>query len=325
MEQTQESHDKEKLARSKLVAIVTADETGNFVAVNQDAADMYGYTREEMLGKPVSLIMPPRFKAGHRAGFEHYVKTRQSIGLIGKPVEVYGLHKTGYEFPISVFVTVDESTGKLLISNTMRDITLRREEELGRKFQETPFFSDIYTILLVESDFKYQEALINELRAHRITNRIIVVTTVEEAEDYAFFRKAYFDRAQLPYIVFLSILLPNVSGLEFLKSIRNNEITKHVPCIITTVLPMNEEIEYNIKLGNTYYLQKPITFDKMTEGLRAFDLNWMICKRVLASVSAPIINDINVPSSITTITTHVPVISAAVIKDIKNEEQYPKI
>ncbi len=272
-------NDEQKLRRSELVGTVTVDETGAFTEVNDDACELFGYARAELIGTQAPIIMPHRFRAGHRAGFEHYVKTRQSIGLIDKLLEVYGLHKTGYEFPMTVRVTVKNVNGKLIFGNTFRDITLKRELERGRRFQEPPVFSDLYTLLIVEADFDAQEALISELRHYRITNRIVVVTSVEEAEDFALFRGAYADRPKLPYIVLLSMLLPQSSGLELLRSLRGNESTKRVPCIITTVLPRTPEMDELIALGSTAYMQKPILFTELTSQLGALDMNWMICKR----------------------------------------------
>lgn len=270
----------EKLVRSKLVGEITADERGVFNTVNDDMLELFGYSRKEMVGACLTLIQPHRFRAGHAKGFRHFVETRQSIGLLNTRAEVFGLHKTGYEFPISVKVTVKEEGGRLLFRNEIHDITMQREAERGKKFVEGPVFTDLYTILLVESEFAAQEAMIGELRANRIANRIIVVNSVAEALDFAFSRNEYAGRAAVPYVVLLSVIMPEVNGLEFLRALRDHVPTRHVPVAITTILPRNEEMDALINLGNCEYIQKPIKFNDVTRVLNALDLSWVIGRRV---------------------------------------------
>jgi len=272
-------NDLEKFARSTLTGLVEADERGVFNKVNDDMCELFGYTREEFIGTSLTLIQPHRFRAGHAKGFEHYVATRKSIGLLDRRLEVFGLHKTGYEFPISVKVTVKEEGGHLLFRNEIQDITMQREAERGKKFVEGPVFSELYTILLVESEFASQEALIGELRANRIANRIIVVNSVTEAQDFAFSRNEYVGRAEVPYVVLLSLLMPEVNGLEFLRALRDQVQTRHVPVVITTILPRNEEMDALINLGNCEYLQKPIKFPDVTRVLNTLNLSWLIGRR----------------------------------------------
>ena len=274
------NNEEEKLWRSKLVGVARANEDGLFTYANDDMCKLFGYTMPQMVGAPIVTIQPHRFRAGHFKGFEHYVKTRKSIGLLDRRLEVYGLHKDGHEFPISVFVSVKEVNGKLVFENRIQDITMQREAERGKKFQEPPVFTDLYTLLLVESDFAAQEALIAELRANRITNRIVVVNSVQEAEDYVFARNEYALRTSLPYVVLLALLLPDVSGLVFLRSLRTNPATANVPVIITTVLPKSEEMDELIAMGNCAYVQKPVHFNAITDALGVFDMHWMVCKRL---------------------------------------------
>lgn len=269
-----------RFARAALTGLIEADERGVFTVVNEDMADLFGYTRDEMIGMSLTAIMPHRFRAGHASGFAHYVKTRKSIGLLDRRLEVYGLHTSGAEFPISVRVTVQEIGGQLTFRNEIRDISLQRESERGRKFVEPPLFTDLFTILLVESDFAAQEAMIEQLRAHRIANRIVVVNSVDEAEDFAFSRHEYAGRPALPYIVLLSLLLPEINGLEFLRTLRASDETNNVPVVITTVLPRNDEMDELIAMGNCEYIQKPVEFDDVTRVLRSLDLSWMIGRRV---------------------------------------------
>lgn len=270
----------EKVRRSRLVGMAEANEEGIFTYVNDGLCELFGYAHAQLIGHPIVSIQPYRFRAGHYKGFEHYVKTRKSIGLLNRRLEVYGLHKEGYEFPISVIVTVREVDDKLVFGNTIQDITMQREGERGRKFVEPPVFTDLYTLLLVESDFAAQQALIAELREHRITNRIIVVNSAEEAEDFVFARNEYANRTPLPYVVLLSLLLPDINGLALLRTLRANVATQNTPCIITTVLPRSQEMDELIALGNCAYVQKPVRFDDVTEALRDFGMHWMVCKRI---------------------------------------------
>ena len=111
------------------VVIVGPD--GLIRLVNGQTEKLFGYSREELIGRPVEILVPEGARdvhPGHRAGyFKH-----PSIRPMGAGLDLRGRRKDGREFPVDIslsFIDTDEGT---LVSAAVRDITDRREAETAR-------------------------------------------------------------------------------------------------------------------------------------------------------------------------------------------------
>jgi len=114
-------------------AIVIVNGSGRIELVNAQTEKLFGYSREEMIGQPVEMLIPPRFRgqhAGHRHGYYQSPRPRQS--QMGAGLELYGLGKDGTEFPVEVSLSPLETEKGTLISSAIRDVSDRRriEEEI---------------------------------------------------------------------------------------------------------------------------------------------------------------------------------------------------
>jgi PAS domain S-box-containing protein len=79
-------------------AVLVADADGRIVEFNPKATEIFGYTRQEIVGKPISTIMPERYRARYHQALDRYRATGESQ-LAGKTAEFDGLAKDGREFP----------------------------------------------------------------------------------------------------------------------------------------------------------------------------------------------------------------------------------
>ena len=79
-------------------AMVVIDKTGSIVQLNSHAEKLFGYPRDELLGKPIEILMPKRFRQhhGHRERYLAGPRMRE----MGAGLELYGLCKNGEEFPV---------------------------------------------------------------------------------------------------------------------------------------------------------------------------------------------------------------------------------
>jgi len=109
-------------------AIIAADENGIITFWNNGAQKSFGYKTEEVLGKPISILMPNRYKAVHEKHFLR-VKATGQTRLNGETIEVSGLRKNGKEFPLDISVTTWVSKDKRLFSAVIRDISERKQTE----------------------------------------------------------------------------------------------------------------------------------------------------------------------------------------------------
>ncbi|HEY7296188.1 MAG TPA: PAS domain S-box protein, partial [Dehalococcoidia bacterium] len=104
------------------------DSEGRITIVNQQAEALFGYRREEMLGQPIELLIPARFRGGHVAERRGYTAAPHTRPM-GAGLELYGQRKDGGEFPVEVSLSPLQSDGQLLVISIVRDITHRRQIE----------------------------------------------------------------------------------------------------------------------------------------------------------------------------------------------------
>jgi len=113
-------------------AIITCDSQGDVTAWNQGAQSTFGYTPDEMMGQPLTLIMPERYRLDHQKGLQR-VASGGPVKILGKVLELNGLGKDGIEFPIEFSVASWLSGGEIYFTAVIRNITeqKRLREELA--------------------------------------------------------------------------------------------------------------------------------------------------------------------------------------------------
>ncbi|MDX2602488.1 PAS domain S-box protein [Streptomyces caniscabiei] len=82
-------------------AMVIVDDTGTIRLVNAQTEALFGYRREELLGRPVELLIPHRFRDHHTRHRDGYAANRQ-VRPMGAGLELHGLRRDGTEFPVEI-------------------------------------------------------------------------------------------------------------------------------------------------------------------------------------------------------------------------------
>jgi two-component system sensor kinase FixL len=103
-------------------AVVTIDESHRIVFFNKAAEEMFGYSKEEVMGQDLSIIIPRPHKDRHREYVRRYVETRRGK-FIDHTVDLTAERRCGEEFPISISFSVAELGGHLLMTAMMRDMS----------------------------------------------------------------------------------------------------------------------------------------------------------------------------------------------------------
>src|SRR5215475_13685118 len=118
-------------------AIVAVESDGTIVQINSQTEELFGYTRDELLGQRVEVLVPERYRPGHdthRRGFAHAPKVRR----MGAGLDLYGRRRDGSEFPVEIMLSPISIGKGTLVLSAIRDISDQKkiEEDLRRANEE---------------------------------------------------------------------------------------------------------------------------------------------------------------------------------------------
>jgi PAS domain S-box-containing protein len=132
-----ESEDRfRSLVESATDAIIVANGGGIIISWNRSASVLFGYSSEEAIGQPLTLLMPQRYRDAHERGLARMASTGKGR-VMGSVVELHGLKKDGTEFPIELSLATWRNTESTYYSGIIRDISERKKtEHVLRESQE---------------------------------------------------------------------------------------------------------------------------------------------------------------------------------------------
>jgi two-component system response regulator len=133
-------------------------------------------------------------------------------------------------------------------------------------------------ILLVEDSAADAEMTIRALKKVNLANKLVHLKNGEEALNFLFARNEYADRtaASIPKIILLDIKMPKVDGIEVLRHIKANDITKTIPVIILTSSKEEQDVITSYKLGVNSYIVKPVDFEGFAKAVSQLGLYWLL-------------------------------------------------
>lgn len=108
--------------------IITIDINGYIVSWNGGAKSMFGYNESEVLGKPLTIIIPERYREKHLQGIER-MKSSGYSALLGRPIEMEGCRRKGSEFPIQLTIWRWVDGSQIFYTGIVRDITEKKQKE----------------------------------------------------------------------------------------------------------------------------------------------------------------------------------------------------
>ena len=134
-------------------------------------------------------------------------------------------------------------------------------------------------ILLVEDSPNDVELTLRALKRHNLANNVKVVRDGAEALDFVFGTGVHKDRPpeKKPKLILLDLKLPKVDGLEVLRAIKSDKITKIIPVVVLTSSKEEQDIVESYKLGVNSYIVKPVDFDKFIDSVSEVGLYWLVC------------------------------------------------
>jgi diguanylate cyclase len=127
------------LVESAVDAIVSADATGRIVSWNTAAERLLGYGADEVLGRPLTILIPEELREAHERGLDRFLSSGEAR-ILGRTVELEAVRADGTTFPIEMALSTWTSDEGRFFTGVIRDITERRsvQEKLAHQALHDP-------------------------------------------------------------------------------------------------------------------------------------------------------------------------------------------
>ena len=124
-------------------AIIGTDQSGDILFANPATTRIFGYESSELIGQPLTILMPEHLRGLYKAGFKRYLDTSQRH-INWRGTELIGLRKNGEEFPVEVSFGELIENGQRLVTGFIRDISERKQAgiALEKAFEEIKLLKD---------------------------------------------------------------------------------------------------------------------------------------------------------------------------------------
>lgn len=125
-----ESERLQTLLNHTLEGVITIDESGLIQNFNAASVRLFGYQPDEIIGQNITRLMPAQHRHHHENGMSRFLRTEQS-SIIGQPVELEALHKSGQIIPIELTLSAFKWEEQYFFTGIVRDISLQKAEHLA--------------------------------------------------------------------------------------------------------------------------------------------------------------------------------------------------
>jgi formate hydrogenlyase transcriptional activator len=119
-------------------AMVIVDRSGRMSLVNSQTERMFGYSREELLNQPVEILIPEKFRDGHRRDRDVYTSAPYTRPM-GTGLDLLGRRKDGSIFPVEISLSPLDDPDDVLITAAIRDVTERKRVEDALRLSQERF------------------------------------------------------------------------------------------------------------------------------------------------------------------------------------------
>ncbi|MEO5511726.1 MAG: PAS domain S-box protein, partial [Longimicrobiales bacterium] len=115
-------------------AIITTDEARHIIRFNRGAEEIFGYSAYQVIGKPIEILIPTRFREAHPAQVAGFAESPTVARRMGERRQISGIRKNGEEFPAEASISKTRADGGWYFTVALRDVTDRVRAEQAQRF-----------------------------------------------------------------------------------------------------------------------------------------------------------------------------------------------
>jgi PAS domain S-box-containing protein len=157
-------------------AIISVDEAQRIIMYNEGAGNIFGWSRDEVLGQPLDILLPERFREVHRQHLRNFAAEPATARQMGeRHPAIFGLRKSGEEFPAQAAISKLRIGDAWLFTVNLRDITEHKRIE-----REEKFLADVGSVLASTLDYEETPSNLAKLVVADLADACIVETVEEE-------------------------------------------------------------------------------------------------------------------------------------------------
>lgn len=233
--------------------IVLTDDKGKIVLLNPAAGRLFGYTADELLQRPVEVLIPARMHpahAGYREGFYHHPGNR----TMGHGRDLFARKKDGSEFPVEVSLSYYRQKNKFFVIAFIVDITQRKQSErelLGQKAQLEQITEDMRALNTgLETKVEQRTQILREALLELERSQQELSEALSKEKELSEIKSRFVSMASHEFRTPLSTVLSSASLLsKYTLAEQQDQRDKHIRRIKDSVKHLNNLLEDFLSLG----------------------------------------------------------------------------
>ena len=129
------------------------------------------------------------------------------------------------------------------------------------------------TIIMIEDDEGHARLIERNIRRSGVNNKIVAFTNGTEAVSYLFGKDGQgLERKGEPLLILLDLNLPDMTGIEILRQVKQSKYLKCAPVVVLTTTDDSQEIKRCYELGCNVYITKPVNYESFANAIRQLGL-----------------------------------------------------
>lgn len=235
------------LFNNSAIGIISVNQLGEIILVNQYALKQFGYKEKELIGKKIEFLVPKRYMEKHqqhRSNFHKYSAYSRPMGI---GMELFGLKKNGLEFPVEVSLSSYQVDGEQYAISFISDITIRKksEEDLRRLNIELEGKVNERTLSLSETVL----ALGKQIKAAEVKDGLLQ-KAFEKEKDLSELKSRFVTMASHEFRTPLSTILSSAYLVcKYEDKGDQYKRVKHIDRIVSSVNMLNDTLNGFLSLG----------------------------------------------------------------------------